>query len=140
MSKRQSGFTLLELMITVVVIATLAALAYYNYSKYAFRTRRSEGQQFLMLVAAAEERYFTVQNKYTSDITGASPGGLAFQSNETQNKYYQVTAALGANSTSYTLTAAPENGQANDSCGSLTITDQNVKSQTGSTSNGPCWY
>jgi type IV pilus assembly protein PilE len=56
------GFSLIELMIVVAVIAILASLAYYNYSRYAFRTRRADGREMLLRVAAAQERFFTNTN------------------------------------------------------------------------------
>jgi type IV pilus assembly protein PilE len=139
--QRQGGFTLLELMIVVVVIAILASLAYYNFSRYAYRARRSEGQQFLQQIAAAEERYYTTFNQYTANITGASPNGLAFNSATSDNGYYTVTVSnLGANNQSFTLTATPNGVQANDQCGSLILDNLQQKSANpGNTSNGKCW-
>jgi type IV pilus assembly protein PilE len=134
------GFTLLELMIVVVVMAILASLAYVNYTRYAYRARRSEGQQFLQQIAAAEERYFTTFNQYTANVTGASPGGLAFKRATSDNGYYTVAVGnLGASNQTYTLTAAPQGIQTNDQCGSLTLDNTGTKGYTGNNSNGSCW-
>lgn len=140
-SFRSKGFTLIELMIVVVIVAILAALAYPNYAKYAFRSRRTEGQSFLSQVAAAEERYFTTFNKYTSNIMGASPGGLGFVTNASQpGGYYTVqVSGLGAASVTYTLTATPIGVQANDQCANLTIDNLGNKAYAGTTNNGNCW-
>lgn len=135
------GFTLLELMIVVVVIAILASFAMYNYGRYAFRARRTDGREMLMRVAAAQERFFTNFNIYSGSLTDdAASGGLAFANGDSDNKNYAVTVALTNGGASYTLTAAPQNAQATDVCGSLTLTDTGIKGATGSpTANGPCW-
>jgi len=134
------GFTLLELMIVVAIIAILSVLAYSNYAKYGFRSRRTEGQTFLMQVAAAEERYFTAFNKYTTSITGASPAGLGFAKTTSERDYYSVAVSnLGATNTTYTLTATPSGIQANDTCANLAIDNGGSKTYTGNTNNGNCW-
>ncbi|MDR3388341.1 MAG: type IV pilin protein [Rudaea sp.] len=142
-ARTAKGFTLLELMIVIVVIGVLAALALFNYNKYGFRARRSDGQQFLMAIAAAEERYFTSFNVYTANITGASPAGLAFNSATSPNLYYTAAVVLGAGNTSYTITGTPQAGQTADACGALTLDNLGNKTPTPSqmpqNSNGNCW-
>ena len=135
------GFTLLELMIVVAIIAILASFAMYNYGRYAFRARRTDGREMLMRVAAAEERFFTNFNRYSASLTdSAADGGLGFASAESDNRDYAITIALGNGNATYTLTATAQNAQVNDLCANLTITDTGVKSQSGSnTANGPCW-
>lgn len=139
------GFTLLELMIVVTIIAILASLAYYNYSRYAFRTRRADGREMLMRVAAAEERFFTNTNGYVitpAGITTAPPLGLGLTATSTGG-HYTISAATGTcgDATCYVLTAAPASGdvQASDACGRLTLDNVGNKNWTGNTSNGSCW-
>lgn len=143
MSMRKTmGFTLIELMVVVAIIAILATLAFSNYSRYGFRTRRTEGQQFLVNIAAAEERYFTVYNQYTSNLTGSAPTGLGFKSSTSNSGkgYYTVAVTgLGASNTTYTLTATPQGTQGSDKCGSLTLDNIGSKTFTGDASNGSCW-
>ena len=136
------GFTLIELMIVVAIMAILATLAYNSYSNYAFRTRRADGREMIMRVAAAEERYFTNFNAYSASITNpATAGGLGFTSATSEKGYYTIGApVLGAGGAAYQLVAVPQNVQATDACLSLTLTDTGTKSQTGSnTTNGSCW-
>jgi type IV pilus assembly protein PilE len=134
------GFTLLELMIVVIVVAILATLAIYNYARYGYRARRADGQNMIQKIAAAEERYYTNFNNYTTSITGAAPGGLAFPSTNSEKGYYSVSAAVGTGNQTYTLTATPAGPQTNDKCGQLILDNTGAKSASpGDTSNGSCW-
>lgn len=143
-ANKSGGFTLIELMVVVAIIALLASLAYYNYSRYAFRARRVDGQNLLTSIAAAEQRYYTNYNNYTSIITGTSSTSLGFNnaySAPPPKNYYSAIARVASGGQSYTLTATPVTGtaQASDQCQSLTLTDTGVKSQSGNTGNGSCW-
>lgn len=136
-SRRSRGFTLIELMIVVIIVAILAAIAYPNYAKYVLRSRRVDGHEMMIRVAAAEERYYTNFNKYTATLSD-----LGFTSGASQKGYYLITAANGATATaqSYTLTATPQGVQAPDSCHELTLTDTGVKLAPHDTAaNGKCW-
>lgn len=134
-SGRQSGFTLLELMVVVAIVAILATIAIANYSQYAFRARRADGQELLQHIAAAQERYYSSFNQYTANVANLGYSGTA-----TSDKgYYQVALAVGAGSQSFTATATPQGAQASDKCGNLAVTNTGKKSFTGNQSNGDCW-
>ncbi len=133
------GFTLIELMIVVAVIAVLALIALPSYTRYTFRARRGEGQELLLRLANAQERYYATYNKYASDpVTD-----LKFASNKSAGGYYQISIDQLAGTTmatGYVATATAISTQVKDSCGNLTIDSRGTKSQTGSAStNGRCW-
>ena len=65
------GFTLIELMITVAVIAILGSLAYPSYQESVRKARRAEGRVTLMEVLQQQERYMTQYNTYLSFTAGA---------------------------------------------------------------------
>lgn len=141
------GFSLIELMIVVAVVAILASLAYYNYSRYASRTRRADGREMLMRVAAAQERFFTNTNAYatsTAGITNAPPAGLGLTTTSSGG-HYTISALAGPCGTAacYVMAATPVAGdvQANDDCGALTLDNVGNKGWTGShpPTNGNCW-
>jgi type IV pilus assembly protein PilE len=71
--RRTLGFTLIEVMITVVVIAILTAIAYPSYMDYIRRGIRSQGQQFLLDLAQRQEQYL-LDNRAYATVLGA--GGL----------------------------------------------------------------
>jgi len=139
---RPYGFTLIELMVVVAIIAILAAMAYPAYSRYAFRARRVDGKNLLAEIATAEERYNSINNVYTNNITGAAPGGLGL-TNISEKAYYTVAAALGAGGLTYVLTATPQGIQVPDACGPLTLDSTKaktpVKGVMPANSNGDCW-
>ncbi len=141
MRRMARGFTLIELMIVVAIMAILATLALYNYNRYGFRARRADGHEILLRVASAEERYFTNFNTYTTDLIDPPTAGLGFTTATSEDGYYTVTVVLANGGASYTLTATPQLGQANDSCGALSISDTGVKLPTGTGpgNNGKCW-
>jgi len=123
-----SGFTLIELMVTLAVVGILLAIAVNTYSGQVIKTRRADGKIALTRTAERLEQCFPDANTYVGCVTfpEASPEG-----------YYSVTAVVAASN--YTLTAAPQGPQADDAlCASLTLTDLGTKSATGSSPTS-CW-
>jgi type IV pilus assembly protein PilE len=135
--RRQKGFTLIELMIVVGIMALLASLAMYNYNRYGFRARRAEGRELAMRIAAAEERYFTNFNAYTDDFAKLKLTG----GDKSDNGYYLATINVPAGNLTFTVTATPQAGQAKDQCNALTVNNTGFKSvvSPSNTSNGACW-
>lgn len=133
---RVHGFTLLELMIVVVIIAILAAIAIPAYGRYAIRAHRVDGQELLLRIANAQERFYATNNHY-GGLTELDYKNPALS----EKSFYSVSMVPAAASTSqsFTATAAPQTGQTSDDCGSLTINNAGVKSSTGTTTNGSCW-
>jgi type IV pilus assembly protein PilE len=140
--RRSRGFTLLELMIVVLVMGILATIAITSYGRYAYRARRADGQELLMRVANAQERYYATFNRYGDDpVTGDLKLGSAIS----EKGYYTVTITKTDLAKDYTATAVrvAGNSQAKDVCGDLSINSQGVKlpaaTDTAKNSNGRCW-
>ena len=137
------GFSLIELMITVAIIAILAAIAYPSYTNHVMKSRRADGREMLMRVAAAQERYYTRLNAYTNTLAH-----LGLASGASENGYYVISSAavaVGAGGTapatqqSYLLTATPQAAQAADKCGNLTLNNVGTRDRSGDDTNGRCW-
>lgn len=67
-AQRHRGFTLIELMVTVVIIGILAAVAYPAYTSSVQRSRRADAVALLTSVVQAQERYRSNRATYASDI------------------------------------------------------------------------
>jgi len=131
MKKLHLGFTLIELMITVVIIGILASIAYPSYVEQVRKTRRANAQSDLVELASFMERHYTENFSYGAVNNAALP---FFDSPKSgAPKYYTLT--VDASVATYTLTATAKNGQDSDRCGDLTL---NHTSGTGAAITG-CW-
>jgi type IV pilus assembly protein PilE len=141
--KAGAGFTLLELMIVVVIIAILAAIAIPNYLRYMQQGRRSDALAGLALNQGILERCYAATFDYSNEKIAAPPTGCATLKVLSPQKYYNLALTVGASpAASYTVTATPVAGgaQASDTaCNDMTVTSANVKlpTPTGGASN--CW-
>lgn len=99
-SHLRSGFTLIELMVTVAIMAILSSIAYPLYESQSRKGKRADGIVLLEKVAQLEQQYFSHMGTFTStvkDLPGiseTSPGG-----------YYKVSVVVDANS--FVATAEP---------------------------------
>lgn len=131
--KHATGFTLIELMITVAIVGILAAIAYPSYADFVERGRRNDAKAVLLEAAQYMERVFTERRSYAS---ASLPTSLA-QSPREGAAWYNLTVAVAA--TTYTLTAAPKSGWTPKLCGSLSLNQLGTKGVSTSDSLSDCW-
>lgn len=138
--ERSRGFTLIELMVVVGIVAVLAALAVRSYSRYALRAHRTEAHRLLMTMAHAEERWYATHNRYTDDL-----GKLGFaEPAVSEHGYYQAGLRLSDDDDQgYIAIAIPTGRQASDVCGDLSIDNAGHKTpartDVAAHANGACW-
>jgi type IV pilus assembly protein PilE len=85
-ARRPTGFTLIELMITVGIVAILAAIAYPSYMTYTRRAKRTEATQTMTQYAQGLQRCYSQNFRYTT-CTTPTPNGPALI---TPNGYYSI--------------------------------------------------
>jgi type IV pilus assembly protein PilE len=130
MPKKQRGFSLIELMITVVVVAVLAAIAYPSYQDHLRKGRRASAQAFMMELANREQQYLLDARGYTIGATALTTLNVTTPSDVAA--HYNVTIGPSAPTTppSYTITATPTSAvQSAD--GTLTLDHQGNKTRNG---------
>ncbi len=123
-----SGFSLIELMVAVVIAAIVVSLAIPSYREYVVRANRSEAIEAIMATAGCHERRFTKFNAYAANSCPVTvPSGR-----------YTISTTVQNSGQTYTISAAPQGVQVKDGCGTLTYTNTGVEGSSGGTA-ADCW-
>ena len=101
MRTTERGFSLIELMIVVAIVALLAAIALPNYRQHVIRSHRTDATSALLRLAATEEKFYIQNNRYGTFAEIGSP--------ETENGWYTL-AVSDADAASFTATATVADG------------------------------
>jgi type IV pilus assembly protein PilE len=135
MQRCSKGFTLIELMIVVVVIAILASIAWPSYQEFIKRSRRSDAQSLMLSISSKEQQFMLDRRAYT-DLVGTGGLNLSQQGwdctaggNRTcANAYYNVTVELVAGPPAgFNVVGTPIGVQIGD--GTLTYTSTGAKTR-----------
>ena len=142
------GFTLLELTITLAIVAVLATLAIPAYRSYWLRAHRAEARAALLSLAAAQEKYYLTCRVYVADLdadgaTSCEAAQLRFPARSEHGLYTLTVLAADAESWSATATAAPDTGQALDSAcqvfGLDSVGAKTALAADGTATDALCW-
>lgn len=127
------GFTLIELMIAVAVLALLTLIALPSYEGHLQRIRRAEAKTFVLGIAQQLERCYSRYGSYTHDSCSVGRGPLVMPAG-----YYKVVITNLSQAT-FSLTATPQGQQSKDTqCRSLVLDHLGQHTATGSLGN-QCW-
>lgn len=134
----QRGFTLVELMIVVLIVAILTAIAVPSYRGYVLRVTRTDAKVQLMQISQRLEQCYTRGDP--PSYINAACAAMVLPLNTPDNTYtisYRVPLTANA----YELLATPINGQADDAtgCGNFTLNQLGVKGVSGSKPVEECW-
>lgn len=146
---RSRGFTLIELMIVVAIVAILASIAYPAYTDSVLKGKRAQARTALLDLMQQQERYMTQNNTYlaftntggTTVPANASSIFKVFSGDNPSGTAYRLSAAQCPNFSirdCVLLSAVPTSADA--AVGTLSLSSAGVKNCTGSTANKKlCW-
>src|SRR5213593_1455136 len=109
----QRGFTLIDLIVAIAIVAILTRIALPAYQAYIVRASRQTAQSELVALANAQEKIFLNSNAYTTSVTaaytGQSSGGLGVTSGKSKDSRYTYSVP-SVTATTFTLQATPVTG------------------------------
>ncbi len=143
---KQSGVTLIELLIAIVLLSIIASAAYPSYTQYIVRAKRTAGKSVLLQVADRQQQYFMDNKSYANALNT-----LGFQENPFMvgsdgdyvtmgdNERVYMIAMAAPTPTTYTLVAIPQMMMASkdNQCAVLFLLSTGQKGSTGG--GDKCW-
>ena len=145
--KSVSGFTLIELVIVVTIVAILLAVALPGYQEQVRKTKRSLARAELQELLGRQEQFFVNNRSYATTLSqlGYTDGGYGIDTDgndiakSAADAIYNLQFNGTPSSTLYAFEAVPLGDQVEDRCGTLRITSTGVKTQAGTGSDQECW-
>jgi len=140
------GFTLIELMIVVAVIALIAAIALPSYQEQVRKARRADGMSAVMDCVSDQERRYSARSLYADTATAQSEALCGFNpvsvQLESPEGHYTLAVTTGVDSFTVTAQATTKHKQNLDTnCNQFIITETGQKSSkdSGGTTSTRCW-
>jgi len=123
-----AGFTLIELMVVVAIVAIITAIAVPAYNSQVSDARRADCVAVLEESRQVAERFYAKNFSYAG---AQNDDNFPDQAPKQGTASCNITAVTAANT--FTITASPTGAHANDRCGNLSITNTGTRNATGGT-------
>ncbi len=146
MKLNNRGFTLIEVMITVAIVAILAAVALPSYQDSVAKSRRAEARGQLLELAQFMQRYYSQNDRFDQNAAGtavAIPAGLALvpRTAAAGAETYSISFTTTPTISTFTIRAAPRSGgpMTSDGCGTFSLNNAGARSVSGTKPVAECW-
>jgi type IV pilus assembly protein PilE len=129
--RRQAGFTLVELMVVITILAIVAAIAYPSYQDHIRKGRRAAAQAFLVEAASRQQQYLLDARSYAVGAGALAALNLTLPADV--SPFYTVTVEPAAPTVppTYQLTATPIAGSVQAPDGALVFAHDGTRSHNG---------
>jgi type IV pilus assembly protein PilE len=122
---KHQGLTLIELLVTIVILGVLVSIAVPGYRQYIVRGKRSAAQSVMLDIANREQQFFLANRAYADRATLEANG---YQVPPEVSESYTWTATVGGPVPSFVITFTGTGTQAGDNLpGPLTLTSEGLK-------------
>lgn len=125
MNRKVSGFTLIELMVTVAIIGILAMIAYPSFTNQIVVGHRAEAQQWMLEFSNKQQQFLLNNRSYITQLDKMADIGMTAVPTVEKNYTFSLTTNTSNPAPNYTLTATPSGRQSSD--GVLTINNLGVR-------------
>jgi type IV pilus assembly protein PilE len=140
---RAAGFTLIEVMIVLAIVAITTMLATSTYRSHLRRGYRAQAAQALLLAAAEQEKFHLAHGSYGSRLDAAAgdePPGLPVAS-RTPGGHYAIRVTL-ATAAEFRIVATASGSQVDAACRTMSIDESGRRQSTGTggaDTSARCW-
>ncbi len=133
---KQPGFTLLELMVTVTIVAILASIAVPSYNFAIAKSDRSRAISDINEIALVQGRYFSANRVYTDDYKNLNMSGSTTDSLAEQDGKYNYVISIQNGGANYTVVANPTLSR---DIWDLSLDDRGIKTSKKETDPDTAW-
>ena len=130
----RSGFTLIELVVAMTIVAILASVALPAYTGYVARARRADARTQLLQVDQFMQRFYAANDNFAQDRAGNAvfdqvPVNLKQSPADSAKLYDLVIPAGTLSGAAYEIRMVPVSGgsMGNDQCGTFTLTSSGIR-------------
>ena len=145
-TNKNAGFTLIELIVTMLIVAILSSIAFSMYQRSIIETRRTQAKTALMDLASREQKLYATTNLYSTNPADLGYSGSKFPMLVGDGYYQVAVSVVPATVTvpaSFSLTATPVGSQTDDTeCASFglnSLGQQTATNAAGQNTASSCW-